>query len=92
MNNLTWSNYKKGLLKNQEFRGALDEMAPEFQLAKELIRLRSSLKITQAELAQRAGTSQVVIARLESGEANPQLETIEKVARGLGKRLTLKFS
>lgn len=43
--------------------------------------------LTQAELARRAGVSQPMVAKLENPDANPSIETLEKVARALGARL-----
>lgn len=46
--------------------------------------IRRDQKLTQAELAQRAGTSQSGISQLEAGLRNPSYEMIVKVAAGLG--------
>lgn len=43
--------------------------------------LREESGLTQQELAERAGTSQPAIARLESGGASPTLSTLERLAR-----------
>lgn len=51
-------------------------------------RRRSGL--TQAELARRAGVSQPVIARLETGGANPTIRTLERALRAAGHQLVLK--
>lgn len=48
-------------------------------------RLRAGL--SQHELAERAGTSQPAIARLESGQANPTVATIERILAATGFRL-----
>jgi DNA-binding XRE family transcriptional regulator len=84
-----WKDIKKELLKNPEVKRAYDELEPEYQLAHSLIQARIDRKITQAELADEAGVSQVMIARLESGISNPTIGTVSKVARVLGKELQL---
>ena len=43
------------------------------------------------ELAQRCGIKQIAFARLESGNANPTLEMLKRVAEGLGKQLRISF-
>ena len=43
------------------------------------------------ELAQLCGMKQSAFARLESGNANPTLETLKRVAEGLGKLLRISF-
>ena len=85
----TWKQHKKELLKNPKFKAAYDELEPEYRLANELIRARLGKKMTQAELAERAGVSRVVVARLESGTTNPTVETVNRVAGALGKELRL---
>jgi transcriptional regulator with XRE-family HTH domain len=46
---------------------------------------------TQSELGRRIGVSQQAIAKLERG-GNVSLETLDKVARGLGRSVELRFS
>jgi transcriptional regulator with XRE-family HTH domain len=50
---------------------------------------RKSAGLTQTELAERAGTTQPVIARLERGGGNPTFETLERVLHAAGHRLEL---
>lgn len=45
--------------------------------------------MTQAELADRLGTSQPAVAKLERPGANPTVETLDRVLRATGHRLTL---
>jgi transcriptional regulator with XRE-family HTH domain len=47
--------------------------------------------LTQAQLAQRMGTTQSAIARLETGKFAPSLETLEKLALATGSRLVLRL-
>lgn len=48
---------------------------------------RAQARITQAELAKRLGTTQSVIARLESDRGNPRVETLERALEATGHRL-----
>lgn len=50
-------------------------------------RLRAGL--TQADLAERAGTTQSAIARWETGGAQPSLETLSRLVRACGLELRL---
>jgi transcriptional regulator with XRE-family HTH domain len=50
---------------------------------------RKSAGLTQAELAERAGVTQPVIARLERGGGNPTFTTLERVLHAAGHRLEL---
>jgi len=47
---------------------------------------RLGAKLTQREVAERAGTRQSVVSRFESGECIPRNETIERIRRVLGER------
>jgi ribosome-binding protein aMBF1 (putative translation factor) len=47
--------------------------------------------VSQAELAQRAGTSQPSIARLEKGQVSPTVITLDRIARALGAELVIDF-
>jgi transcriptional regulator with XRE-family HTH domain len=63
----------------------------EFALAHELIAARVRAGLTQEQLAQRMGTTQSVIARLESGRRMPGVRTLEKLAEATGTRLVVRF-
>ena len=52
---------------------------------------RSSQGMTQSRLAERSGLKQSNISRIESGEDMPTLETLHAVAKGLGKKLEIRF-
>lgn len=84
-----WDKFKKELLKNPAVKQDYLKLEPEYRLARELLKARLQNNLTQTELAKKAGVSQVIIARLESGTANPTVETINKVAGVLRKELKL---
>ncbi len=85
----TWKQHKQELMKNPKFKAAYDELEPEYRLANDLIKARLGKKMTQTEVAEKAGVSRVVVARLESGTTNPTVETVSKVASVFGKELKL---
>lgn len=76
--------------KDTEFKKAYDELAPEFALARSLIEARVRAGLTQEELADKMGTSQPSIARLESGH-KPSLKTLERVAEMTGSKLMIQL-
>ena len=85
----TWKQHKQELMKNPKFKKAYDDLEPEYRLASSLIQARLDKKLTQTELAKKAGVSRVVVARLESVTTNPTLATVNRVANVLGKELKL---
>lgn len=54
-----------------------------YRLAGEMLLLRKQRGLTQKELAEKVGTTQAVISRLESASVKPSLETILKIAEAL---------
>src|SRR5437660_6282936 len=64
------------------------EMAQRRQaLTADLVARRRALGLSQTEVAARMGTSQSAVARLESGDGDLRLSTLERYAAALGKRL-----
>ena len=82
---------KKKTLADREVRAAYDALADEFDLARELIAARVRAGLTQAEVAARMGTTQSVIARLESGAQMPSVNTLLKFAKATRSRPIIKL-
>ncbi len=89
---ITYRAFKKSMHRDPLVKKAYDELAPEFELANQLIGKRIERGLTQAELAKMLGTKQPAIARLESGTYNSSLKMLEKVAKALDAKLTVKIS
>ena len=72
-------------LKDENFRKEYEALGKEFELAREIIKLRKEAGLTQRQLAEMAGTSQPSIARLESGEyKNLTLSFLRKIGKVFG--------
>ena len=82
---------KKKMLADGEVRAAYDALADEFDLARELIAARVRAGLTQAEVAARMGTTQSVVARLESGAQMPSVNTLLKFAKATRSRPSIKL-
>jgi predicted transcriptional regulator len=54
-------------------------------LIEELVRARRDAELSQTEIAARMGTSQSAVARLESGDLDARLSTLERYAAALGR-------
>ena len=68
---MNFKEYKKKVLKDSP--GLYEEykaLEPEYELIKQIIRIRNEQQLTQKELADRTGTKQSNISRLEKGEYN----------------------
>ena len=89
---LQWYTFEevfKRASKKKEFRTAYNVELSRLRLARRIRELRSSQKLTQKIVAQRAGMPQSVIARMESGERGISVDTLEKVAHAFGKKVQL---
>lgn len=78
-------------MKDPEFKNEFEALQPQYEIVKQIIRARSEQHISQKELAERTGLKQSNISRLESGNYNPSIEFLQKVAKGLGKELHIEF-
>ena len=75
--------------KDPEYMKEYDALEEEFARAQMVIGARAHANLSQAELAERMGTSQSAIARLESGRIKPSTRTLEKLAAATGMRLRI---
>ncbi|MBW8381534.1 MAG: helix-turn-helix domain-containing protein [Youngiibacter sp.] len=66
-------------------------MGPEVQACIGACEARTDKKATQAELAARLKTTTSVVSRIESGNQNLSVDTVEKVAEALGKTVEFLF-
>ena len=58
---------------------------------KNLLETRKKQKWTQKQLADRTGIAQADISKLERGNANPSLRTLQRLAAGMGMRVKIEF-
>ncbi|MBQ2530054.1 MAG: helix-turn-helix transcriptional regulator [Treponema sp.] len=83
--------FKAELLRNPKIKAEYDALDPEYELIGQLIKARIDENMTQKQLAEKIGTKQSCIARLESGNYNPSFQFLQKVAGALNKRLTISL-
>lgn len=84
------SEVKKDLLKDGEFNSAYVELEDEFALAAQLIEARRKAHLTQDEVAKRMGTTQSVVARLESGNPLPSLRSLKRYAQAVNGKVQIR--
>lgn len=77
--------------KDPEYVREYEALEEEFALATALIKARAEAGLTQEELAQRMGTTQSAVARLEGGKSRPSTATLTKFAKATGTRLRVSF-
>lgn len=88
---ISFEQMKADMLKDEEFRIEYEKLQPRYEAIEQIIAARKEQNITQAELAKRVGTQKSNISRLESGNYNPSLDFLSKVAESLGKSLKVQI-
>jgi DNA-binding XRE family transcriptional regulator len=78
-------------LKDPEFKKIWDAGETEYQVTRLLIKARNDAGISQQQLAEASGIKQPNISAIEKGTRAPSIETLSKIAKGLGKRLKIEF-
>ena len=84
-------NYLNEQLKDTEFKKEWDALEPEFNMIQAMIDARKQRNMTQKELAERTGIDQSDISKIETGNANPSLATLKRLAEGMDMVLRLEF-
>ncbi len=87
----TLHDLKEELMKNPDFVREYEALEPEYQVAREIIALRLRRGWTQAQLAERAGTRQVSVSRVETASTVPTLTLLKKLAGALDARLEIRL-
>lgn len=82
-----WSELREPL--SAEARAAYEDEARITAFRTLVHKLRTDAGLTQAELAERMGTTQSAIARMEGGGTRPTLETLEKLAHAVDSELVV---
>jgi len=88
------TNYREFLkeqLQNEAFKKEYDALDAEFSIIQAMLDARTAAGLTQKDLAARTGIAQADISRLENGNANPSLRTLQRLAEGMGMKLKLEF-
>ncbi len=89
---MTFEDYKKkAFTDDPELYKEYKALEPEYEIIRQIIKVRNELNLTQKELSARTGIKQSNISRLESGSYNPSLVFLKKIAHGLGKELHIEF-
>lgn len=78
-------------MQDEEFRREYEALEPEFSIKQAMIDARNAGGLTQKELSERSGIAQGDISRLENGNGNPSLRTLQRLAAAMGKKLKIEF-
>ena len=90
-NTINFESHLKEKLKNKQFKKYFDEYGKQLEIAYLIAQKRKQAKISQKELAQKIGTTQSNVARMEAGNQNFSMVTLEKIAEALKSELKVSF-
>lgn len=85
--------FKRRALARPAVRQEYDRLAEEFELLDEMLKARASAGLSQADVAERIGTTQSAVARLESasGKHSPSIATLRRYASAVGCKLQVRL-
>ncbi len=88
----THDEVKTRLLSDPQVRGEYDRLEDEFSLRRAIVQLRNASGLTQNAVAERLGTYQSALSRLESGRSNVTIEYLARLADALDSDFTVCFT
>lgn len=78
-------------LKDPEFKTEWEALQPERAIMQAMIDARKRSGLTQKQLSEKTGIAQADISKMETGNGNPSLRTLQRLAAGMGMRIKLEF-
>lgn len=88
---MKFDDFLKEQLQDEEFRKEYEALQPERAVIQAIIDARQNSGLTQKELSERTGIAQGDISKLENGNANPSIRTLQRLAEGMGMMLKIEF-
>lgn len=79
---------EKRAKRNPDFPEMVEAALKARRLLRSLAERRRELGLSQTIVAARMGTSQSALARLEGGESDPRMSTVERYAQAVGEEIT----
>ena len=86
-----FNDYLNKQLADPEFKKEWEALEPEFAIVQAMIDARKESGLTQKQLSERTGIAQADISKLESGNGNPSIKTLQRLAAGMGMRVKIEF-
>jgi ribosome-binding protein aMBF1 (putative translation factor) len=77
---------------NPAFPRLVAAAARRRELVRDLVALRTSMGLSQTAVAASMGTSQPVVARLEAGDLDSRISTLERYADAVGVELVIRLT
>ena len=78
-------------LANEKVEKEYTELEVEYSITAEILRARRKSKMTQMELSEKSGIDRADISKIETGRSNPTVKQLQKLALGMGMKMTVNF-
>ena len=78
-------------MENPTFKTEYEALEPEFAIIQAIIDARKNSGFTQKQLSIKTGIAQADISKLENGNANPSLRTLQRLAAGMNMKVKIEF-
>ena len=88
----SFDEYFKEKMKDPVIKQEYDALEPEYTIIQAMIDARKASGLTQKQLSEKTGITQGDISRLENGNGNPSLRTLQRLAKGMGMKLDISFT
>ena len=88
---VSFDTIKSELMRDDGFKSEYEKLQPRYEIISQIIEARKAQNMTQAELAKLVGTQKSNISRLESGNYNPSLDFLIRIANSLGKSIKIQL-
>ncbi len=90
-NNNDFQKYLQENLKDADFKKHFDEYGKQLEIAYQILQLRKKRKMSQKKLAEKIGTTQSNVARMEAGQQNFTTSTLSKIASAFNCEVKVDF-
>ena len=81
--------FKELIKDRKDLKDIVEGFDPVYELRKKILILRLDEGLSQEELANKAGMKQSVISRIENGESEPRIETVNRIAKALDRKVKI---
>lgn len=86
-----YKDIREKALRNPKIKKEYELLRPEFETIEKIIQLRIASGLSQKELANKLGTKQSAVSRMESQLINPTVSFLSRLATAFGKKLVIEF-
>lgn len=86
-----FDDYLAEQLQNPEFRAEWEALQPAFAIVQAMIDAQRKTGLTKKQLAEKTNISQAYITKLENGNGNPSIKTLQRLAAGMDMVLHIEF-